>query len=393
MRPPDALRDLADRFDPAVFDAPAGRARVRLTVSGVGGWDAVVNDGAIGLESPRGEPDATIEADRATWQEMAADYTDGLAAYARGALALRRNLHLAVGFLAATSGSDAAGRLRFRTVRTPKARFSIMEAGVGDPVVMLHGLGATKISFLPTIAALTPGYRTIAVDLPGFGDSGKPIGASYDPAFFARSVATLLDALELDVTHLVGHSLGGRAALEIGFRYPERLAGLVLMSPSMAWLRDRRWAPYLRLVRPELGLLQLAPRAPVESLVRRLIPGSTTPWVSGGIDEFLRSYCTPRGRAAFYAAARHVYLEDGKAPDGFWDRLRSLSPKSLFIWGRNDDLVPIAFERYVRECLPGARHVELATGHVPQLERPTETNRAIADFLGGLTSLSLPEAV
>jgi pimeloyl-ACP methyl ester carboxylesterase len=54
----------------------------------------------------------------------------------------------------------------------------------------------------------------------------------------------------------------------------------------------------------------------------------------------------------------------------------------LFVWGRQDRLVPIAFARHVSETAPGARHLELNCGHVPQLERPRETHRALIEFLG-----------
>jgi pimeloyl-ACP methyl ester carboxylesterase len=52
----------------------------------------------------------------------------------------------------------------------------------------------------------------------------------------------------------------------------------------------------------------------------------------------------------------------------------------MFIWGRKDQLVPIAFMRHVERTLPGARHLELDCGHVPQLEAPQETHRAIREF-------------
>ena len=132
---------------------------------------------------------------------------------------------------------------------------------------MIHGLGATKVSFLPTLAALAGTHRCIAVDLPGFGDSVKPIRARYDARFFARSMVALLDALELERAHLIGNSMGGRVALEVGLRAPDRVGRLVLLAPSLAWLRNRPWAPLLRLVAPQLGLIQPAPRAIVEAIV------------------------------------------------------------------------------------------------------------------------------
>jgi pimeloyl-ACP methyl ester carboxylesterase len=90
---------------------------------------------------------------------------------------------------------------------------------------------------------------------------------------------------------------------------------------------------------------------------------------------------TPRGRAAFYAAARNIYLDEPHGDNGFWSRLASLSPDALFVWGRRDSLVPIAFMKHVERALPSARHVELDCGHVPQVERPRETHAAIAAFL------------
>ena len=194
-------------------------------------------------------------------------------------------------------------------------------------------------------------------------------------------MVALLDALELVRAHLVGNSMGGRLAIEVALRHPDRVACLGLLAPSLAWLRDRPWAPLLRLVAPQLGLIQPAPRPVVEAIVRRIVPGADEEWTAAGIDEFLRSYLTPRGRAAFYAAARNIYLEEPHGPDGFWTRLPSLSAPALFVWGRQDPIVPIGFARHVREALPRALHLELNGGHVPQLERPRETHRAMLSFL------------
>jgi pimeloyl-ACP methyl ester carboxylesterase len=171
-------------------------------------------------------------------------------------------------------------------------------------------------------------------------------------------------------------------ALEVGLRAPERVARLALLAPSMAWRRARPWAPMLRLVRPELGVLPHAPRAVVERLVDRLIPAARDGWAAAGIDEFLRSFETPRGRAAFYAAARQIYLEEPEGENGFWPLLRTLSVDSLWVWGRRDQLVPLAFARHVTDALPRATHLELDCGHVPQLELPRETHAAIARFFG-----------
>jgi pimeloyl-ACP methyl ester carboxylesterase len=375
------LRTLVGRFDRSVFDVPAGRARIRLVVRDEGAWDAVVDaDGLTLEEAPEGtRADAVLKAEADVWRMIARDVKGGMNAFQAGRLAIRRNLHLGVGFLAAT-GKDAPGRLRFRTVETRVGKVSTLEAGEGPPVLLVHGLGATKAEFLPTVAALAESHRVIAMDLPGFGDTDKPFPAPYDPPFFASWAESLLDELDIERAHVIGHSMGGRVALEFGLRNPDRTHGLVLMTPSMAWLGSRRWANYLKLVRPELGLIQPAPRPIVEEIVRRVIPGADE-WTRAGIEEFLRAYLTPRGRVAFYAAARNIYLEEPDGPNGFWTRLEELQSDALFVWGRRDTLVPIGFQRHVQRVLPNARHEVVDCGHVPQLECPAQTHAAIARFL------------
>jgi pimeloyl-ACP methyl ester carboxylesterase len=383
--PPESLTALVDRFDASVFDAPAGHARVRLKVKGAGEWDAVVRGDGARLREPRSDrrPTAEISADARAWREVAEGLQGGMEIFRAGRLVVRRDLHVGVGFLAATAADPGEGRLSFARVPTRAGRIATMEAGSGRPVLMLHGLGGTKISFLPTVAALGPDFRTIAMDIPGFGDSDKPIG-SYDAAFMARWAVSLLDSLGIERADVLGHSMGGRVALELGMRYPDRVGGLMLMMPSMAWRGPKPWAPYLKLIRPELGFLQPAPRALVEGFVRRMIPGAAGQnWSGAGVDEFLRSYLSPRGRVAFYAAARQIYLEEGEGPDGFWARLERCSPRSLFLWGRRDQLVPIGFARHVAEALPSAEHVELDCGHIPQFERPAQAHAALAAFLRG----------
>jgi pimeloyl-ACP methyl ester carboxylesterase len=373
------------RYDPRAFDAPVRRSRVRLVMRGGGSdraCDILVTPAGVTLvAAPSDErPDALISADRVTWDRIAADVRAGLAAYRAGELLIRHNLNLAVGFLAATAAREP-GRLEVLCVRTPRGNVSTLQAGAGDPVVMIHGLGATKSSFLPTIAALSPGYRTVALDLPGFGDAEKPLRAAYDAPFFATAVVGLLDALDLPRAHVVGHSLGGRVALEMGMRHAARVQSLTLVAPSMAWRRARPWAPYLRLVRPELAMLQLAPRAIVDPMVRRLVPGAQEGWGAVAVDEFLRGFLDPRGRVAFYKAARNIYLEQPHGPDGFWEQLRGITAPALFVWGSRDQLVPAAFARHVERAMPDARHLLLECGHVPQLEKPAQLHRAIGQFL------------
>src|SRR4051794_10531337 len=195
--PPGVFRELLDRFDPHVIDVRGRSARIRLAVSDGESWDVIVRGQHAWLEPPLEElePDALLSADSATWERVTRDLRGGMDAFRAGRLSVRSNLHLGVGLLAATSGGTDPARLRFESVKTAVGNVSTMQAGSGDPVVALHGLGGTKASFLPTLAALADSHRVIAIDLPGFGDSDKPIGAAYNSAWFAGAVTALLDEL------------------------------------------------------------------------------------------------------------------------------------------------------------------------------------------------------
>jgi pimeloyl-ACP methyl ester carboxylesterase len=383
---PPYLQTLIDRWEPDAFDAPDGRARIRLAVSRTDlSWDVTIKGSEARIKPANldRKPDATLSADEQTWKKICQDIRGGMEAYSRSRLRIRHNLHIGVGFLAATSGLTDPGRLEFHRANTRRCEISYLQAGTGDPVICIHGLGGTKGSFLPTVAALADEYRVIALDLPGFGDSDKPIAAPYDAGYFADAVIAFMDELGIEKAHVIGNSMGGRVALELGFEHPDRVRKLALLAPSLAWLRERKWAGPLKLVRPELGLLHIAPRPIVDGVVRRLIPGADDGWTAAGVDEFLRAYLQPRGRAAFYAAARNIYLEQPHGENGFWTRLSAMETESLFVWGKRDRVVPISFARHVADALPAAEHLELDCGHVPQVERPAETHAAVRSFLAG----------
>jgi pimeloyl-ACP methyl ester carboxylesterase len=369
-----SVQALAGRYDPKAVDPPL-QARVRLT-AGAEAHDALLEPGGARIVTADAEPDAMISGSPTAWRR-AANGSGGLAALGGGGLRMRRNLHVASGFLAATAGERGRARLRLETVETRHGSIATAQAGTGPPLLAIHGLGGAKASFLPTLALMRDAYRVIAVDLPGFGDSVKPLRAAFDAPYFAAVMTALLDELGIDRAHVVGNSMGGRIALELALRESDRVDRLVLLSPAMAWLRPRRWAPVVRLLRPELTMVPM----PVEGLVRRLVPGGNDSWTAAGVDEFMRAFSTARGRHAFHAVLRNIYLDRPHGDDGLWSRLGGMTHESLFVWGRRDRLVPIGFMKHVECTFPAARHLELDCGHVPLVERPLETHDAIREFL------------
>jgi pimeloyl-ACP methyl ester carboxylesterase len=104
--------------------------------------------------------------------------------------------------------------------------------------------------------------------------------------------------------------------------------------------------------------------------------------MNGAADEFVRYFATPRGRIAFFSAAREIYLEDPHGRRGFWGRLSKLAVPTLFVFGKKDLLVPHRFQRYVQRAVPHAEFELLDDcGHVPQFELPDATNALVRRFL------------
>ena len=259
-----------------------------------------------------------------------------------------------------------------------------LDSGAGPTVIVLHGLGATNASMVPTLAALSSEYRVLAPDLPGFGDSAKP-QAAYDAPFFARWLTGFMDATGVDRAHLVGNSMGGRIALETAFTSPERVGKLALLTPSMAFRRFRHAVPFVKFLSPEMGALPLPLLRPHLDRGLRLLFAKPdrlhASWHDAAVDEFLRVFRTPRGRISLFAAARQIYLDQPFGTDGFWPRLARLTVPSLFVWGDRDRMVPSRFARHVEEALPAARSVVLDDcGHIPQFEHPERTHALVKEF-------------
>jgi pimeloyl-ACP methyl ester carboxylesterase len=324
--------------------------------------------------------DVVIGTDSRTWLRLRAGELSAVEAFRDRSLYARGELDNAVRFESLFRLAD--GRDPLMLVRDVRLRsglkVSTLSTGEGPDVLMIHGLGAAKSSFFDCAALLArDGYRVHALDLPGFGGSSKPPRAPYSAPWFAEAVRGVMDALEIDSAHLVGNSMGGRVALEIGLRWPERVRSIAALCPAVAFVK-RDFHPLVRLLRPELGLL---PHKLRRGIVERQLwsmfcdPDALDPSVADVVvDEFQRHYSSAGARVAFYASARNIYLDRPFGDGGFYPRLTELVPPALFVWGTHDKLIPAGFRHHVAEALPGAEQVVLdGCGHVPQVERPEQT--------------------
>jgi pyruvate dehydrogenase E2 component (dihydrolipoyllysine-residue acetyltransferase) len=265
---------------------------------------------------------------------------------------------------------DAGGAAELQTADVGGRKISYAGAGEdGDVILLVHGYGGDRNSWLFLQEPLAAKYRVYALDLPGHGTSAKDVGDG-TLGVLADAVTGVLDALGAGRAHLVGHSMGGAVALAVAGRDPGRIASLTLIAPSgfgteinVGYLRGFADAQTRRELKPVVGQLFAD-----ESLVTRQL-----------VDDLL-AYKRLDGVGEALHALLGTLL-DGDAQRG--DSAAALAATGgampvTVVWGRADRIIPPA----QAESVSGAvRHVIDGAGHMPQMERPADVQAAIEETI------------
>jgi pimeloyl-ACP methyl ester carboxylesterase len=384
---------LQGTYSPLLADTTAS---LLFTAGSVANWTVEIDRGrALARRGGPQAPTTSVRAPLEVLEEVVAGRRSGIQAFLDRELYVRGNLALALqldGLFPGDPGDDS--RTYTRSVTADGIETFYLESGPVDapPVVLVHGLGATNASMLPLIPALSGEYRVLAPDLPGHGGTQAKPGA-HGATYLGNWLSAFLRETCDEPAVLVGNSLGGRTALQAALDSPVDVRGLVLLCPAVAFRKLRQFVPLVRLVRDEVASLPVRiPRAMATRGLRNLFADPTRlpdPWCDAAIDEFLRVASIRANRLAIFSALRHVYLDEPFGESGFWDRLPTLRPPALFLWGDRDVLVPAGFGRFVAKALPNAESVVLEDcGHVPQFEHPERTARLTREFIATLPQRS-----
>jgi len=377
-----SIETLPERF---TGSEAALTARFRLHI-GRAVRDVIIDGSSCEVAKANGaRPDVEILTSPETWMEMNEGRLSGIEAFASKRLNVRGSIEKSLLFEPLFE-RPAAGALSYElgTVDVGRARYSVLSAGPvnAPPLVMLHGLGATKSSWLPIVPALARRYRVIVPDLPGFGASSKPRGR-YDAHWFSHRVFALLDHLGHREILIAGNSMGGRIAQEMAMLEPGRVRAIAGLCPVTAFSK-RPALLLVRLLRPELSFFaSRLPRNRIKESLRDLFASGNVAeeWYEAALDDFMTIWRSPRARMAFSAAARNIYLDEPEGERGFWTRLKNMGTPAFYIFGKQDALITHHFARKVSEALPNAC-VEVwdRCGHVPQIEYPERASRALLGF-------------
>jgi pyruvate dehydrogenase E2 component (dihydrolipoamide acetyltransferase) len=261
---------------------------------------------------------------------------------------------------------EAAGGPAVETADIGGRKICYVGAGQdGDVVLLVHGYGGDRDSWLFLQEPLAARHRVYALDLPGHGTSSKDVGdGSLDT--LADAVVGVLDAIGAERAHLVGHSLGGAAAIAATARDPRRISSLTLIAPSgfgpainAGYLRGFADAQTRRELKPLIGQLFAD-----ESLVTRQV-----------IDDLL-AYKRLDGVDAALHALLSTLLDGDKQRIDSTAALAAIGGAApvTVVWGRADRIIPPA----QAESVAGAvRHLLDGAGHMPHMERPAEVQAAV----------------
>ena len=257
-----------------------------------------------------------------------------------------------------------------------------VEAGAGEPLILLHGLGDSHRTWRRLAPLLAPRYRVLLPDLAGHGLSGRP-DAPYTLDWHVEVVAEWMDRIGVTRAHLCGHSYGGGVAQWLLLKHRDRVDRLALVSPGGL---GREVTAGLRFVSLPLPEAVFSPTAMAlgTRLVVRLDASELGHPEPSEIETMARMNGLPGSGRAFRRSVRGVINVLGQAVQTCRQAAEapSLPPIALF-WGERDRVIPVEHGRVAVERYRGATlTVYPGCGHYAHLQEPALLARDLLEFLG-----------
>ena len=268
--------------------------------------------------------------------------------------------------MTSTTSSNHPANVQRLFVTVNGTELSYLQAGSGKSLILVHGSVTTSEFFRDTVAHYSQRYRTIAVDLRGYGNSAKP-GHGYTMEQFSSDIVALMEALKLPPVVLLGVSMGGFVAQRLALDRPDLLAGLVLASTS-----DGELAPGLLDEDSARAIKELGWRKISSNMITGAFPPDTDPKI---IEALLGRIDTWNEQVIAGA------IDSIKAFSTRTD-LHKISVPALVMVGSEDHQLPVRFSERMHQAIKGSHlAVFQGVGHFMMVERPEEFRRVLDEFL------------
>ncbi|MEW6440502.1 MAG: alpha/beta hydrolase [bacterium] len=247
-------------------------------------------------------------------------------------------------------------------------------AGQGSCVVLVHGFTDNRKMWFNQFPELSKRYRVLAYDVRGFGET-RGGGRPYSMGLFAEDLRALLEAVGIERAFLLGYSMGGRIALEVALRCPEKVRGLVFANsgigePPGPEMQERRKI-----------FVELLRQGDIDLISEMMAEASFSPGLKQRDPELFRKYkeIKKQNDPSDYLAIMEAIVSAIDAPVDL-GRLRC---PALIIAGDRDGFMALGTAEAMRKAIPGAELVVFPTGHAAALEAPAAFNAAVLKFLDG----------
>ena len=252
-----------------------------------------------------------------------------------------------------------------------------LDGGKGEVLLLIHGFGGDKDNFTRIARFLTPHYRVLIPDLPGFGDASRAPQASYGMADQVGRIHSFLTQLGITRCHIGGNSMGGFIAAQFAVPYGHMVQSLWLLDPAGTTASHSS---------PMLRHYEQTGENPL--LVRRVADFNETIRATTHKAPFLPRFArVALGRRAVADFALHTNIMRQMAESPLLELTYQPMPTpALIVWGREDAILSPAGAESFRQLFPNSSVIIMdGIGHLPMAEAPEQTAR---DYLAYRASIA-----
>ena len=251
------------------------------------------------------------------------------------------------------------------------------DVGKGEAIILIHGTGASLHTWEKWIDILSPGYRVISFDLPGFGLTGPDPNHNYQISRYTAILDSLMVKLKVDSFHIAGNSLGGLVAWHYTTQFPQKILTLNLIDAAGLPQPGKKPPFIFQLAKlPVLSTLlqKVTPKSIIEKSMLDVYKNDQLV-TEKLIDRYFELSLREGNRTAF--VKRMSQLNEKLVVSD----LKNITVPVLIQWGKDDRWIPLANAFEFQKLIPNAELIIYDSGHVPMEENPMETVKDYIIFL------------
>ena len=258
-----------------------------------------------------------------------------------------------------------------KTVKIDNLTFYYQDTGKGESIVLVHGMASDHTVWDGLIPLLKENYRVISVDLRGHGYSSKPPGP-YTMELFSQDLYRILESLDINKAHFVGHSMGGAVLQSLSLQYPEMISSLTFIS-SFAYI-DSHLQEILK------KLLKIVNNEGYNAFFDYCLKLANTPKFIEKNKELFRSIRDSNAQIVSIPAINATI--NACLEVNFIDSLKSIQTPTMVIVGDNDLFTPPYNGEKIKNNIANSKiEIMASMGHNLLVEKPEETFFLINSFL------------